>query len=194
MVAPFLAALTVVFLAELGDKTQLATLGLATRYPPWKVLLGVGLGFAVVTALGVAVGGALARAVPGDALTVAAGVLFLGFAGRELWELRDLDDDDDEEIVERHTRSVVLTAAVTIAIAELGDKTQITAAALAARESGVGLVGVWAGATLGELGACALAVGAGHLLSDRLTPRAVHVLAASAFGLAGLGTLATLAF
>lgn len=197
MIPLFFGALAVVFLAELGDKTQLATLGLATRYPPAKVLIGVGLGFAVITGIGVLVGATIGAAIPEDVLTVVAGVLFLGFASRELWELRSLesdDDDDDDEVVERKMRSPILTSALTIGVAELGDKTQITAAALAARTEGVGIAAVWLGATLGELGACALAVLAGHLLKDRLSKRATHILAASAFLIAGLGTLATLAF
>lgn len=193
MLAPFVTALVVVFVAELGDKTQLAALALSTRYPPLKVLAGVALGFAVVTLAGVAVGGLLAAAVPEDVLVLVAGLLFLGFAARELWELRDLPEDDGEDdVVERHTRSPVLTSALTIAVAELGDKTQLTAAALAANTAGLGLVGVWAGATLGEVGACALAIGAGHLLRDRLERRTLLLLAAAAFTLAGLGTLATL--
>jgi putative Ca2+/H+ antiporter (TMEM165/GDT1 family) len=193
VVGGFLAALGVVFLAELGDKTQLAALALATRYPPWKVLAGVALGFAVLTGIGVAVGGVLADAVPADALTVVAGVLFLGFAGRELWELRDDEEEaEDDDLPARAGRSAVLTSALTIAVAELGDKTQLTAVALAANTSGAGLVGVWLGATMGEVAACGLGIGAGRWLRDRLRPRHVHMLAAGAFGVAGLVTLATL--
>jgi putative Ca2+/H+ antiporter (TMEM165/GDT1 family) len=195
VLGPFFAALGVVFLAELGDKTQLAALALATRYPAWKVLAGVALGFAVITGFGVLVGGALAAAVPDDVLRAAAGLLFLGFAGRELWELRgDAEDEDqDGEVTERRRRSAVLTSALTIAVAELGDKTQLTAVALAANTSGAGLVGVWAGATLGEAAACGLGIVAGRLLRDRLERRILHLVAAAAFGVAGMATLATLA-
>jgi putative Ca2+/H+ antiporter (TMEM165/GDT1 family) len=194
MVGPFLAAFGVVFLAELGDKTQLAALALATRYPPWKVLLGVALGFAVITALGVGVGGVLADTLPDELVTLAAGLLFLGFAVRELLELRDPDDEeaDEDELVERRTRSPVVTSALTIGLAELGDKTQIAAVALAANASGLALVGVWAGATAGEVAACALGIIAGRWLRDRLERRHLHLIAAGAFGIAGLATLATL--
>jgi Ca2+/H+ antiporter, TMEM165/GDT1 family len=193
VIGPFFAALGVVFLAELGDKTQLAALALATRYPAAKVLAGVALGFAVVTGIGVAVGGALAEIVPDDVLTAVAGVLFLGFALRELWEARrGEEDDEDEEVAERRSRSPVVTSALTIGIAELGDKTQLSAVALAANTSGIGLVGVWAGATLGEVAACALGIAAGRLLRDRLDRRVLSLVAAAAFGVAGVATLLTL--
>jgi putative Ca2+/H+ antiporter (TMEM165/GDT1 family) len=193
VLGPVLAAFGVAFLAELGDKTQLAALALATRYPAWKVLAGVALGFAVLTGVGVAVGGALADALPEDLVTVAAGLLFIAFGTRELLELRTGEDDEDQDAVEeRRTRSAVLTSALTIGVAELGDKTQIAAVALAAKTSGLGLVGVWIGATVGEVAACALGIGAGRWLRDRLDRRRLHVLAAAAFGIAGLATLATL--
>lgn len=191
MLGPFFVALGVVFLAELGDKTQLAALALATRYPAIKVLAGVTLGFAVITGGGVLAGGALSAAVPDDVLTAVAGALFLGFAARELWELRG-DDDDEDEVVERHRRSAVMTSAVTIALAELGDKTQLTAVALAANTSGVGLLGVWAGATLGEAAACGIGIVAGRLLRDRLERRTLHLVAAAAFAIAGIAMLVTL--
>lgn len=208
MIGPFLGALAVVFVAELGDKTQLAALALATRHPPARVLAGVTLGFAVITLVGVAVGGLLAEAVPADALVLVAGLLFLAFGVRELLELRTLRasgadshlPDAEDSGFEVGTapralgggRSAVLTSALTIGVAELGDKTQLTAAALAANTGGLGLVGVWAGATLGEVVACGLAIGTGHLLRDRLAPQALVGLAAGAFILAGGATLTTL--
>ncbi len=208
VIGPFVGALVVVFVAELGDKTQLAALALSTRYPPARVLAGVTLGFAVITLVGVAVGGLLAEAVPADALVVVAGLLFLAFGARELVELRalrasgpdaQLPDAECSGVevgaappADRGGRSAVLTSALTIGVAELGDKTQLTAAALAANTSGLGLVGVWAGATLGEVAACGLAIGTGHLLRDRLAPQVLVALAAGAFILAGVATLATL--
>jgi putative Ca2+/H+ antiporter (TMEM165/GDT1 family) len=192
VIGPFFGALGVVFLAELGDKTQLAALALATRYSPAKVLAGVALGFAVVTGMGVAVGGALAEVIPDDALTAVAGALFLAFAARELWEVSRGDEDDDEEVAERHTRSAVMTSALTIGVAELGDKTQLTAVALAANTSGAGLVAVWAGATLGEVAACALGIVVGRVLRHRLDRRVLGLVAAAAFAIAGIATLLTL--
>jgi putative Ca2+/H+ antiporter (TMEM165/GDT1 family) len=74
----FATAFSLVFLAEMGDKTQLAALTLAanTRRPV-EVALGAIVALALVTILGVAVGGALAQLVPMGAIRTAAALLFV---------------------------------------------------------------------------------------------------------------------
>ncbi len=57
---PFSAALGLVLLLELGDKTQLATISLVTRHPWAPVWAGASLGLVAVTAVGAALGAALA--------------------------------------------------------------------------------------------------------------------------------------
>lgn len=55
----------VIFLAELGDKTQLAAMTLAAQTRrPWAVLIGASVALACVSALGVAVGGLLGDYLP----------------------------------------------------------------------------------------------------------------------------------
>ena len=73
-------AFVVVFLAELGDKTQLVALTLGGRYPPLKVLAVLGVAIAILQTLSVTVGVLVAEAVPDRAVAVGAGLLFLGFA------------------------------------------------------------------------------------------------------------------
>ncbi|WP_226801590.1 TMEM165/GDT1 family protein [Alkalilimnicola sp. S0819] len=76
-----------VFLAEFGDKTQLAVAGLATVAPPWPVWLGGSLALLLNTALGVWVGGRLLAHMPGRWLHRLAGLLFLLLAGWTLWSI-----------------------------------------------------------------------------------------------------------
>jgi len=64
MLAAALAAFVTVFVAELGDKTQLVTLTMACRYPPRQVLAGAMVALAAVIGLAVAVGGFLAAQLP----------------------------------------------------------------------------------------------------------------------------------
>jgi len=76
-----LSAFTLVFLAELGDKTQLAVLALATESrSPWAVLIGVGSALLLSTALAVGLAYLLHKTVPAGfakGLHYVAGALFI---------------------------------------------------------------------------------------------------------------------
>lgn len=87
-----LTAVGIVFLAELGDKTQLVALGLGARHRLGPVLAGVALGYAATNLLSVVVGGLLGAALPTRAIGIGGGLLFVGFAG---WTLRGHDDGSD---------------------------------------------------------------------------------------------------
>lgn len=68
----------VIFLAEIGDKTQLAAMTMAAQTKrPWAVLLGASLALAAVSALGVAVGALLGQYLPLEWIKRAAAVAFI---------------------------------------------------------------------------------------------------------------------
>ena len=76
----FMTAFSLIALAELGDKTELAVIALSAQYhAPFMVFLGAVLGLGVVSALGVAIGGKLQTMVPMDKLRIGSGILFLVF-------------------------------------------------------------------------------------------------------------------
>ena len=66
-----------IFLAELGDKTQLSTLALAAGKSRWPVFLGAGLALLTTTAIAVLAGDAVTRFVPPIWIRRCAGALFL---------------------------------------------------------------------------------------------------------------------
>lgn len=174
-------AFGVVFVAELGDKSQLLALALAARYRPLPVLAGIALGAAFMFALSVAVGALVGAALPTRLINVVAGLAFLGFG---LWTLRG-DDDDEEEaegVPPVRARSVVLTTAGAFLVAELGDKTMLATITLASTN---GVVGTWGGATVAMVAADALAIALGALLGARLPERAIRIGAAVLFFLFG---------
>ena len=76
-----LAALGAFFFAELGDKTQLATLTLATQRSPLGVWIGATLGMFTATALALVVGRVVGTRLPEKPIRIAAAVLFLVFGG-----------------------------------------------------------------------------------------------------------------
>lgn len=172
-----LLAFAVVFVAELGDKTQLVALGLATRYRTLTVLVGITIAYAITNGISVVVGALLGAALPTTAISAFGGVAFLGFA---VWTLRAEDDDGDVEIA---GRSVLLSIVVAMVIAELGDKTMLATATLAARDAPLL---TWIGATLGITASGAVAVVVGRLLGDRLPQRATRIGAAVLFAAFGV--------
>ena len=186
MSAAFLA-LGVVFLAELGDKTQLVAASLATRYRAGMVLAGIAVAFAVTQAFAVTVGAALGAALPDTAVGVGAGLLFLGFAG---WTWLDADDDDDDAaLVGRTGGGLRAFAGVIVAmmVAELGDKSMLASATLAADRSPFW---VWVGGTTGEVLAAGLGVLVGTVMGARLPQRTSKRVAAVLFALFGVLMLA----
>lgn len=176
------AAFVVVFLAELGDKTQLVALTLAGRHPAARVMLALGAAIAVLQTLSVTAGALISKAVPDRAIAVGAGLLFLGFAA---WTWRSADEEEDDDVP--GARNVGLySVAVAFFLAELGDKTMLTTAGLAADR---GAVPVWIGSFGAMMAATALAVVAGKALTTRVRPHTLRRIGAVAFTVVGVVTL-----
>jgi putative Ca2+/H+ antiporter (TMEM165/GDT1 family) len=79
------SAFLMIFLAELGDKTQLSTFAFASQSKsPLSVFLGASLALVLSSLIGVALGGLIGRFVPERVMKVLAAVVFLGFG---VWTL-----------------------------------------------------------------------------------------------------------
>ena len=201
------AALGLVFIAELGDKTQLIVLGMGARHRAAPVIAGLAIGFGISNLLAAVVGGLAGAALPTRTLGIAGGVLFLVFAAVGLWRLftaapADPDGDtsdrdanaaeDGDELPgstgqRMATGRVITSVASMIVIGELGDKTQLATATLAAQNAPVL---VWAGSTLGVVAASLAAVAVGRAMGRRLPERAVHLLSSILFGVFGVVMIA----
>ena len=192
-----LAAFGVVFVAELGDKTQLVALGFGARHRLAPVLVGVVVAYALSTLLSVVVGGLLGATLPTRAIALGGGVLFLGFAA---WSLRAPRDDADDHAAppseepdltaaagERELH-VVVSVATAMFVAELGDKTMLATATLAAQGNPVL---TWFGATAGIICAGALGVFAGRMFGARLSERATRIGSSVLFAGFGIALIAT---
>jgi putative Ca2+/H+ antiporter (TMEM165/GDT1 family) len=180
--ADVLAAFAVVFLAEMGDKTQLVALTLAGRYSAGRVLLALGVTIAVLQTLSVTVGALVSEVVPDRIVAIGAGVLFLGFA---VWTWRSAGEDLEADDVSTGTAGLV-SVGLAFFLAELGDKTMLTTAGLAADR---GAVPVWIGSFAAMLASTTLAVVAGRGLTRRVPPSVLRRVGAVAFAVVGAITL-----
>ncbi|WP_017538037.1 TMEM165/GDT1 family protein [Nocardiopsis halophila] len=179
---PALAAGTVVvFLAEMGDKTQLVALSLASRYRWWTVLAGITAATVAVHGLSVLLAEAAGLAVPTEWVTLIAGLAFIGFG---LWTLRgdEMTEADERRAASRRVRSAFLTVATVFFVAELGDKTMLATVTVGTQYH---WLPVWIGSTVGMVAADAVAIALGAVLGKKLPERAVQIAAAVLFFLAG---------
>lgn len=172
----FLVSFGVIFVAELGDKSQLMALAFATRYKPLPVLVAITIATAIVHLASVAIGAVVGAALPTRPINAIAALAFVVFG---LWTLRgDELTSEDEERAKKTTRNVLVSVGTVFFLAELGDKTMLATVTLATRE---GVVGTWLGSTLGMVAADALAIVVGRALGSRLPERAIKIGAAAAF-------------
>jgi putative Ca2+/H+ antiporter (TMEM165/GDT1 family) len=179
----FFISFGIIFVAELGDKSQLMALTFAARYKAITILIAISAATAVVHLVSVLVGAAAGIALPTKSLSIIAGIAFLGFAA---WTLRGDELDDDEARAERSSRSVFWTVGIAFFLAELGDKTMLATITLATNH---GLVGTWLGSTLGMVAADALAIVVGQQLGARLPERTIKIGAAILFAVFGIALI-----
>jgi Ca2+/H+ antiporter, TMEM165/GDT1 family len=173
-----LVSFTTVFVAEMGDRTQLLSLVLAARYrKPWPILAGVLLATVANHALAGVIGVWFGELLRPAALDAVVGASMLAMA---LWALKP-DTVDDAGSTGR--RGAFLATLIAFFIAEIGDKTQIATAALAAGYASLGAV--VAGTTAGMLLANAPVVFMGQAFADRLPMRAIHYGASALFAVLG---------
>jgi len=173
-----------VAVSEIGDKTQLLALLLASRFRrPLPIIAGILVATVVNHSLAGLLGQWLGSAIAPEFLRWGLGALFLGMAA---WALIP-DKLDSEGGTRLAAGGAFLVATVSFFLAEIGDKTQIATMALAARFDAVTSVVI--GTTAGMLIADVPAVICGQLAGDRINARWVRLAAAAIFGVLGLLTL-----
>lgn len=85
--SPFWTVAVAFFIAEMGDKTQLATVSLAVKYNSvWFVWMGTTIGMMIADAFGIGVGIVMGKRIPEQALKWAAALVFIAFGIYGLWE------------------------------------------------------------------------------------------------------------
>jgi len=192
LISATLAAFGIVFLAELGDKTQLLAVNFGSLHSIKKVAAGLALGYGAASLLAVTVGGVLGANLPQRPLELVGGAIFVLFGLLALRGDGHEDEDDGGEADDQRRRAMVRTSVVAtigfaIFVAEMGDKTQIATATLAARSNPVG---TWIGATAGEVASGMIGVLAGSLVGDKIPANVMKWVSALLFVGFGIAMLA----
>jgi putative Ca2+/H+ antiporter (TMEM165/GDT1 family) len=176
----FLIAFVVVATAEMGDKTQLIALFLASRFrKPVPIILGILAATLANHAATGLVGQWLGSVLHGNLLH---GILAVSFFAAAIWAfIPDTIEAGPSGSGSHH--SIFLTTFLTFFLAELGDKTQVATAALAAQLQSV--VAVVLGTTVGMMAANVPVVLLSHAIAGKISLTLVRALSGILF--AGLG-------
>lgn len=182
MYAVLLSA-ALVFVAELGDKSQLMSMTFATRYRARTVIIGAGIACTLTNLVSALVGNAIGDALPQQAVRIAGGVLFLVFAA---WTLRHLAAGEEPKPPATGGAALFVVGTAFV-LSELGDKTMLATMTLSTQHH---WMLIWFGSTVGMLISIVLAVFVGRALLQVLPIKAVHVVSALLFAGVGIWMLA----
>ncbi len=164
-----------IFVAEIGDKSQLVCMALAARYKASPVFLGSALAFLLLNTLAVTFGVAIANWLPELFISAAVVILFAVFG---VHALRIEEDNDNEKVAIRSHGSILFGTFLLITVAEFGDKTQLAVVAL----SSTGMpMAVWFGSTVALISTSALGVWAGRTVLQRIPITFLHRLSGILF-------------
>ncbi|WP_053954849.1 TMEM165/GDT1 family protein [Inediibacterium massiliense] len=182
MLTSFVKSLFLIFMAEMGDKTQILAMTFATKFRVYEVLIGVFIGSFLNHGIAVALGNYLSNLIPLDKMQIAAGILFVGFA---FWTLKE--DEEEEEEEQKKNIGPILTVAVAFFIGELGDKTQLSAITLAVDSSHP--IFVLLGTVSGMILTSGLAILIGSQIGDKIPEIFIKICSASIFMIFGVTKL-----
>jgi len=177
----FLTSTAIVALAEMGDKTQLLAIILATRFgKPLPIIAGIFVATIANHALAALVGAQVAGLLQSHWFQIA---VALGFIGMGVWTLIPDKMDDDEDGLAKSRGGVFLTTLIAFFLVEMGDKTQVATVALGARYLDVPIVA--AGTTIGMMIANVPAVFLGEVLAEKVPMVWLQRIAAGLFIILG---------
>lgn len=181
----FFTVLTTIFIAEMGDKTQLLLVAMAGKYKISHILTGTWLATAVLNILAVGVGAALSNYLDMRVIKMIAGLAFFWFAYATLKG----EDDEEEEKEVKHNLGPVLAIFGSFFIGELGDKTQLAGITLAAaytNHSFMNAVYVFLGCTVGLILADLIGLIVGVVLKSKMPAGILNTISFFIFAIFGV--------
>lgn len=160
------SVLVMVFVAEMGDKTQFLLVAMVSKYRLRDIMIGTALAIILLNALAIGFGAVIGDHIPKEYISIAVGLAFFYFAFSSLGE-----DDKEDDVDLSDGKRDMLKVFTTFFLAELGDKTQLAALAVSAeraRGDAIDSLMVWLGACMGLYLADMLGLVVGLLLGKKL--------------------------
>jgi putative Ca2+/H+ antiporter (TMEM165/GDT1 family) len=170
-----MSSFILISVAEMGDKSQLVCMTLASRYRAKPVLLGAISAFVLLNTVAVVFGVAIAGWFPDYVVAATVALLFAAFG---IHSLRQNEEDEAEFVKEKSVHSIFLTTFLLITVAEFGDKTQLAVVALS---STIMPIGVWIGSIFALIFTSALGILVGHTLLAKLSLVLLHKISGGIF-------------
>ncbi|MCC8162066.1 MAG: TMEM165/GDT1 family protein [Lachnospiraceae bacterium] len=181
----FFQILFTMFIAEMGDKTQLLMIAMTSRYKLRDIIIGTATSILALNAIAVGLGAVISELIPGWLIKIVAAAAFFYFA----WSSLKQEDEEEEEASakEGHPIRVIFG---TFFLAELGDKTQLTAIAFAANTGLQQALSVWLACSIGLFAADLVGMMVGYLLGSKMPKGFLNTLAFIIFAVFGFTTMA----
>ena len=173
------------FIAEMGDKTQLMLIALTSKYKLRDIICGTAIAILVLNGLAVLAGGLVSELILEWLIKMIAAFAFLYFAASTIAG----DEEEEEEGSRSKIQFAPLAVFCTFFVAELGDKTQLTAITFGANEGMSATLIVWIGCSLGLFAADILGMLVGYLLKSKTPDGLLNTLAFAIFSIFGVYTL-----
>ena len=187
--SPLLVAFGLVFLSELGDKTQLLVLSFSTKLKTFTILLGVGLGSFLSHGIAIIFGSLLGHSGNIEFQHTLQFITYFFFIAIGLFTIfyQDASSDDNTKASKISSLKInyVLMIALTIAIGEIGDKTFLASLGLGIRYPDYKLPLVF-GAILGMIFSDCIAIFLGKFLSKYISSNVIQKISGFLFVLFGI--------
>ena len=181
----FLKILFTEFIAEMGDKTQLMLVALTSKFKIRDIIIGTAVAVLVLNGLAVLAGGLVGSLIPDWLIKFIAAAAFLYFAITSLIK----DDEDEDASAKGNFKFAPLTVFCTFFVAELGDKTQLTAMTFGANEGLSNALIVWLACSVGLFLADIIGMLIGYFLKSKTPDGFLNTLAFFIFAIFGIFTL-----
>lgn len=163
-----------VFVAEMGDKTQIIAMTLATQFSAIEVLIGVAIGVFFNHGIAIVLGKYISKIVPLNLIQVFAGLLFVAFGVLAL-----IGNEDKEKEKSHKNLGPIITVAIAFFVGELGDKTQLTAMTLSTE--GQFPLFILMGTTLGMVAVSGLGIFVGSKIGEKVPEIIIKIISSAVF-------------